>query len=438
MFLSFSINIFGINQGYDDWFINYQKDSDQLVTNSIVCADEVEGGGWMLVRDADVQDGQSDACSGLVPYLSKIGIQARGHMLLRGVLKPFGMASSHLYIVFAHVVVALLSAITLALFCHWVLRRWGAMEGYVTAALIANSTWIVGYAKSLYWALPLMILPMLLMLFGIKQDMSSRRVIILGLLLYLCFCVKFAAGYEYVPVVILSAIAAAVVALVLAKATLNVILRCSIFVGVIGLCAFLSILVAHTLLLVNDVGSLAAAKNIIAGRVVDRTVGGEAYKKYVYAGLEATVPSASPILAYYLPLERYRKDLPNVPTGTVSIANYALLPLISVPVQIKQPMDTYISSLLASLFVFILTARSYLKALFTAGAASIQRFREESALTIGILIGLVSILSWYFLAYAHSLVHAHINGITFYLPYGLFLYVLIAVKLSPVLRRTKI
>jgi H+/Cl- antiporter ClcA len=142
-------------------------------------------------------------------------------------------------------------------------------------------------------------------------------------------------------------------------------------------------------------------------------------------------------MVQYLPLEIYKDNTPLVQTEFVSMANYALLPMISYPIALKEPLQTYVSSFFFSVIVFISLSINTIKNIRKRSSMISKKLNNERALFMGAIIGLLGVLSWLVLARGHSYVHAHINGIIFYLPYGLLLYTLLAIKLVKYFKKIK-
>ncbi len=433
LFLSFSINFFGV--GSDDWYVGFQKDSDSLVLNKLVCSKDSNS--WLIGQGIIAQNSYDIDCTQpMTTYYSQIGLQGR-IMQSMYVLVSFFSIDIQNFILFIKVIVPLMSALVMLSFCYWVFKRFGTADAYIVALLIANSVWIVGFSKSLYWAMPLLFLPFIVSLYLFRKKASLKLDTVFFITLFILFSAKFASGYEYTSVILISVVSAIVTIGVLDNINVK---RMAYFVSasfIVGILAFMFTVGVHTALIKNNVGSFDKAVSIVKQRVLERTSQGQDFKKYVYGGLGATTPFAAEIMAQYLPLEIYKDTTPLVQTEFVSMANYALLPTISYPIALKEPLQTYVSSFFFSVIIFISLSINTIKNIRKRGSVISKKLNNERALFMGAIIGLLGVLSWLVLARGHSYVHAHINGIIFYLPYGLLLYTLLAIKLVKYSKKIK-
>jgi hypothetical protein len=118
----------------------------------------------------------------------------------------------------------------------------------------------------------------------------------------------------------------------------------------------------------------------------------------------------------YLDLDAKARQPTALWANIVSSMNYALLPVVSIPISLNQPFSMYSQSLIVLAVIMGLLFGGRRKWMDEPRVATID------ALYFGASIGLMGFLSWLVLAHAHSLVHPHINGILIYLPFALFLF----------------
>ena len=435
LFLSFSINFFGV--GDKGWYEKYQIGSDALVFNNLACLKSDQHTEWLIFREVTDLNNINPACKNDgQAYYSQIGLQGRIMNYGFNLFGLLGMSVAH-YILLIKMIVPYISATTMLMFSFWVVKRFGLAEAYFVTVLIANSVWIVGFSKSLFWSMPLLFLPFILTLFLINKKNNYKQDLLLFIALTILMMIKFATGYEYTSVLIISTIAAVVTIGVLDNYKKQRILFLSAIALFSGIIAFSATIGIHVLLIDKNINDKGRSFGMIYERFTYRTTKVQDSKKVVYDGLGFTVPAASSIIGYYIPIDSYKVDTPLVQTELVSVANYSLLPIISYPITLKEPLQTYVSSFFFSVIIFISLSINTIKNIRKRGSVISKKLNNECALFMGAIIGLLGVLSWLVLARGHSYVHAHINGIIFYMPYGLLLYTLLAIKLVKYFKKIK-
>jgi len=422
--LVFLFNIFGVqSQG---WFNNFQKDSGALVVHKLACHEELGSDkfGGMLVKGKDSQavyspDDRDPVCQKEVSkeYVSQYGLQGKvsevGYRLLNGI-PGVGLGN---YIILLHILWAALTAAVLSLFVVWVARTYGRFVAVSVLLFLCLSVWIIGFARNLYWATPLLFLPFIFTLYYYAEPGKTRRYgIFLGGLLALFF-IRFLNGFEYVPTIILSVVAVAGLVSYERSASLKQFVREAALIGVVGAVAFAGAVGLTFYQVYRYVGDMHKARNLIVERALVRTTEGGDDKQFVYSGLFVTSPTVYESVSNYVDLGKAEKQKPPVLTAVLWLLSYTMLPVVNVPLAIKEPVYTIVSSFGFFVVVTWLAMRNLLR---TASRATLSKLK---GLQRGLWMGLVASLSWLVFGYSHTLVHAHLNGIMYYLPFMLFAYI---------------
>ena len=412
-------NVFGAVTP-EEFTQNY-KDSEALIVNQVRCEGRLFSNQLLEQKPSHAVPEAPSDCSGadLKPYSSQFGLQGKiytaGYDLIS---KPLHISPAA-YIVGAQALTALMSAVVLALFVLWVRSRVGSVSSISTGLFIAISPMLVGFGRNLYWAMPLLVLPLIYVLYFYNQKASKNRTIIfwigLGALLYL----RYLCGYEYITTLTIMAVAAASYSLFMRRATLGQHLRAVLTVGLVSGAAFCLAIVTHVASLNAYTGTTDRSVEIIMQRAKERTINSEEYIKYPYLNLKGLAASHYAITDTYVDYEERMESGSTVWAGMVALSTYALLPVIHMPVSFPSPFNLYIQSLLAFGSILLLM---YIR---RDKWVEKRHTNQVRALFLSAFIGFLGYASWLVMAYSHSLVHAHINGVLMYLPFALFGYILI-------------
>ncbi len=424
LFLSFVFNVFGMQSM--EWFGFFQKDSNALVVHKLACFDEQGGDRFagMLVMaekpDKFSVDDKSPVCQKEYSraYVSQFGLQGKlseiGALVVHD---KIGVPLRH-YLTMLKFGWALLTALVLALFVVWVADKFARFTAITVLLLLAMSVWVVGFARNMYWATPLMFLPMIYALYYYQKPRPHKQYIIFLAVLLALFFVRFLNGYEFVPEIILAPVAVVGYYAYLKTPRIRALLREAIPICLVGAVAFIGALSVNFAQVYSYTGDVGRAKDLIAERILLRTGEGGSSGKLVYNGLGNTLPAIYSGLSNYIDLETAAKQPRFLLTNIISTINYAFLPVVNIPVQLKEPLYTIISSFVVVALAAFLAMRNLCRTVLDAAEATKYR-----ALRRAMWLGLFSALAWLVLARGHVFVHAHLNGIIYYLPFLLFAYI---------------
>lgn len=426
--LVFLFNVFGVKTS--TWFSSFQADSDALVMHKLACRDELQADnfGNMLVAPKNPEkfatNKLSPECqpSNSKAYVSQFGLQGKIAGVGYNALHLITGIPLHLFLSLLQVFWAIVSALTLGLFVVWVAERYGRYVGWSVLGFLSLSVWVVGFGRNTYWAMPFLFLPFIFTLYYYSRQGRNKPYLLFLGGLFLLFFLRFLNGYEFISTVVLAPIAALVL---LAHGQVDVrrFVKEAGAICAIGFLAFAAAFALNFMQVYQYTGSAAKASAEIAERALLRTTGGEGYRSYVYSGLGESVPEAYGAIHNYVSLDVTGQPS-LIKTYIIYLINYALLPVVNVPLQIREPLY----SLLSSFSFYVLLAWLAIRSL-RRNADKAQR-KTYDALYWAMVAGLVASLSWLVVGHSHSLVHAHLIGITYYLPFMLLVYIVLGLWLE--------
>lgn len=424
LFLSFAFNIFGVGVN-GSWFASFEQGSEEIVKKTAQCKDDQTFYSGPLIARIS-QNGipkESDPCSevALMPYSSQYGLQARTIALFA----PDDDSKLDRYFKYTELLVAFISAVIFALFAVKVRRQYGNVTASTLVIFMAISPWIIGYAGNLYWTLPFLIAPFVLT-YCIYDKLKIRwHYIIFYVAITILFTLKLLDGYEHITTMVISVLAVVVYYEYQdLRSSIKKLLYPIIFVGVSAITAFSIALLLNVISLNEYYHSFDRSLEVISQRAEARsgTISSViSVQPHVTYALEATLPEVYNVINYYHNLEQMNDGKSNpLLYLAISIMNYALLPAVNLPVEIKGIFGVFIQSVL---FISIL------------GYFAIERIshKKKRQLYAATLVGLVGSLSWLVLMPAHAYPHAFLNGIIFYVPFLLFVYIIFGVWFSETL-----
>ncbi len=423
LFLSFSFNIFGTLS--TDSFINNQKDSEALVTNQVLCSGAYYNNQLLQIKNYKGKYTQI-TCNPdeLIPYSSQYGFQGKIYTLVYKIFNKFAPVNGIRFIALAQLVTALISALCLALVGLWVYVRVSKIAGWIFVFLASMSPMLVVFARNLYWALPLMVLPIIVILWFYKPNATKKYSMYFWSGVFLALYLRFICGYEYVTTLSIMAVAIISYFLFMEKFGWKMYLKQFAIAFAVSLLAFAFALGTHIYSLQQQTGSVHDAVLIIKSRALARTTDSTHYLKYTYMNLSYTSPDYYQTLDSYTQLSERTNSKSQISANVVSVMNYALLPVVTLPLAFNQPFGLFLQSTVVFVLVMILIFKD--RSRLFKGA----RLHQVNGLFLGAAIGLVGSISWWVLAHSHSLVHAHINGITTYLPFALFSFMIIGLYIE--------
>jgi hypothetical protein len=414
LFASFFGNLFNVGYG-DGWFTDFQKDSAYITEKTAECKDVLTyrqplipsaGKDYMKTMGSGTCDPHT-----VQPYASQYGLQAR-------VVAFFAPANDNKlpsYFKRVEIMLAALTAIVLTAFILKIGRMYGRGVMIVSAALIAISPWVVAYARNMYWFTFLMLLPFVVSFIVYPYLDTSRKkllfYVIIGFLLFL----KSLDGYEHITTLGISVFGAvAYWEMVMNKRKLLELWPQLLTAGGVTVIALVSAVVVNIVDLHSYYGSWDKARQSVLSRAEDRATGIKKMQPNVIGGFELTDQEVYKFIDKFYDIDKLKSGEGHpIKYAAVSALNYAMLPAVSLPFVLAQPLQAILQSILVVGIVGYLCIRRIGK--LAKGLKELY------------LIGLIGALSWLMLMPAHAYPHAHLNGIIFYIPFLLVCYVAIGI-----------
>jgi hypothetical protein len=432
LFLSFAFNFFGAIT--TDRFIFNYKDSEALVANQIYCKGEIYSG-QLLAKKGDRSVETLNGCEEetFLPYISQFGLQGKIYTGLYNVITNVKQISYVSFIALSQLITALMTAFIMALLVLWVRNNIGKFESYTFLTLVAISPMIVGFARNLYWALPLIFLPLVFTLFYYKAPSKKniKKDIIfwffLGLFLYL----RYLNGYEYLTTITIMIMSAIAYKLYINKSNKKTYIKQFVVAGFVSVLTFGLALGTHVYSLNDYSGSTSKSISLIKDRALKRTSESGEYLSYPYGNYKSLANDVYRIDDTYFGLDKRVNNESELWSNGIALKSYSLLPVIKLPVEFAEPFSTYLYSLstfsVALVFLYIKRKKIIPK----------RSIRKVEGLFLATFIGFIGFMSWLILARSHSLVHAHINGILLYMPFALFGFMIIAIFIKSVIYKKR-
>lgn len=427
LFASFAFNFFG-SMSTPAFLLSF-KDSEALVVNQIRCKGEPYTD-QLLELKKPVNSDTQPVCkpNDLRPYSSQYGLQGKLYTFGYKITDKIFHIQVETYVAAAQLLTAFLSAVCFALLALWIRRHFNVFVANAFTILVALSPMVVGFARNLYWALPLMLLPFIYVLYMYRARASKKYQLGFWAGLASLFFLRYLCGYEYITTLTIMAAAGVFYYLYLdapfKRANWKRYAQQTTLVLLVSIVGFAAAGGTHILTLQHSVGGVSNAIKIIKSRAEERTAHSDRYLKYPFSGLKANLPDFYLINNSYFDFDERSLHPSQLEATGVAYLNYAALPVINLPITLQQPFATYAQSLTVLVVV--------LSVLFARRKKWVAKAYEKQVLALfaGAIVGLAGFLSWLVLARPHSLVHAHINGILIYLPFALFAYMIIGLYLQ--------
>lgn len=422
--LSFIGNIFGAGL-WPDWFDEFQKDSSAIVEKTAYCKSQTDYDGPLVVARGGYNDVMlSQGCNkdDVKPYASQYGLQAR----IITAMAPDDSAKLPGYFKRVSMALVALTALLFTLVVVRVRHLFGTATAVILLVLLGLSPWIVGYARNLYWIEPLIIAPFVLSFISYPYFKRTKRLYMLYLFEGVLLFVRLLNGYEYISTIAASSLVSILFyELVDKKRTLLGLWRQALALVVVTVVAFAGAYWMNFSSLAAYYGSSEKATEMINARASDRGVAGiKAMRAYAVGNFKTLQPESYRFVNRFINLDEmaynhgrtYRYLL-------VNMANYFLLPAVTLPLSIKGFFGELLQSIgLWTIVAYVIVLRS--------NRRPIKKYKRP--LLWSLHLSLVGALSWLILMPGHALPHAHINGILFYTPLLMFVYIIIGVYISNV------
>lgn len=433
LFLAFSVNIFGAGYG-QDWFASFQADSSRIVEKTAECKDNSYYNG-PLHHNKDVSFAEAmerPGCSSNIyaPYVSQFGLQAR--IIAAFAPAEGGAALSHYFKVIELVLAAVMAAV-LAIFLLKIRSLFGRVATWSSLAGLVLAPWIVAFARNMYWVEFTLFLPFIFSFVFYEWFQARRKLPWFYAGIALLLLIKCLNGYEYITPIAASALVPVVLyELWRRKTPVLALWRHAAAILAAAILAVGGAMLINTAALSSYYGDWDEAYRAVTARAESRSIDGlSAVQRNVAEGMWVTAPGLYPVIDRLYDLDQLKSGQGNpLIYAFLSGINYAMLPAISLPIVLHEPLSTILQSMLAFV-VYTAFALAWLGRKRRMDAAL------HRALTWTYWLSLTGSLSWLVLMPAHTYPHAHINGIVFYLPTLLITYIVMGILIGTWLRPGK-
>ena len=431
LFLSFFGNIFGVGL-WREWFDGFQRDSSAIVEKTARCKEKSGYSGPLIVAKNEdynsvMTTGGCDA-SLLKPYASQYGLQAR----IITALAPNDSAKLPVYFKKVNVVLSAAMAALMALVTLRVRKLFGLVAAAVFATLVAFSPWIVGYAQNMYWIEPLMFAPFAFAFLSYSYCKSSKKMWLFYLGETILLFLKLLGGYEYISTIAISVFVPIIFfELVNNKQKIIKLWKHAVMTGVVVVIAFVGAYVTNFMALADYYHSSDTALKMINERASERGLSGiRKMRTHAVGNLKTLLPESYEFANRFINMEELAEDKGSTYQYlAINAGKYVLLPALSLPLSIKGVFGEIVQSILIWVLVGYLVL-FYLKRRHPS-------FKYYRSFLWSLHISLAGALSWLILMPGHALPHAHINGIVFYMPLLLFVYMVVGLYIGNIVKKRR-
>lgn len=431
LFLSFFGNIFGVGL-WREWFDSFQRDSSAIVEKTARCKEKSGYSGPLIV--AKNEDYNSVMTTGgcdtslLKPYASQYGLQAR----IITALAPKDSTKLSVYFKKVNVVLAAAMAALMALVALRVRKLFGFVAAVVFATLVAFSPWIVGYAQNMYWIEPLMFAPFVFAFLCYSYCKSSKRLWLFYLGEAVLLFLKLLGGYEYISTIAISVLVPIIFfELVNNKQKIIRLWKHAVMTCIVAAVAFAGAYATNFMALSDYYHSSDTARKMINERASERGLSGiRKMRTHAVGNLKMLLPESYKFVNKFINMDELAEDRGSTYQYlAINAGNYVLLPALSLPLSIKGVFGEIVQSILVWVLVGYLVL-FYLKRRHPS-------FKYYRSFLWSLHISLAGALSWLILMPGHALPHAHINGIVFYMPLLLFVYMVVGLYIGNIVKKRR-
>lgn len=438
LFLSMTVNLFGVVDTVKLYEGN--KGTESLFGNQIVCGGDAFGGFLLTNFKKYGGNRQLDTCNleELEPYESSFNLVGRFYGNIYSFATKFVSIDPSSYIKAVQIFSALLSSVILAMFVVWVRANFKPVVAVTTLLLLALSPQLISNSATMITHFNFMSFVLLIyVLYFYRAGGTKKYKILFWASLGIIFCLKALISYEYITTFAAMVAAAIGYSLWIQRARIGVYLKELLLTGLVTLGGLVFALTIHTGVLTLQKGSIEEGIASLRKAALSRTT--SEYGVNPYRELHWHAPAIYALVDSYVDLDsrseaRAEKDdvglIDSIKDNLLSGLTYLMLPIVSIPIALKEPFATYLQS-----FAVFVIALSVLWRYRHKWASGKLLERKVGALYLAAVISLVGYLSWQILARNHSLIHPHLNGYTMYIPLALFGYVIIGLYIDFVVSR---
>lgn len=364
----------------------------------------------------------------LKPYASQYGLQAR----IITALAPKDNAKLPSYFKKVNVVLSVVMAALMALVALRVRKLFGLVAAVVFATLIAFSPWIVGYAQNMYWIEPLMFAPFVFAFLCYSYCKLSKKLWLFYLGETILLFLKLLSGYEYISTIAVSVLVPIIFfELIDNKQKIIKLWKHAVMTCIVVVVAFAGAYATNFMALSDYYHSSDTALKMINERASERGLSGiRKMRAHAIGNLKTLLPESYTFADRFINMDELANDKGSTYQYlAINAVNYILLPALSLPLSIKGVFGDIIQSV----FVWILVG--YLLLFYLKRRHQLSKYYHSFLWALH--ASLAGALSWLLLMPGHALPHAHINGIVFYMPLLLFVYMVVGLYIGNIVKKRR-
>ena len=429
--ISFTGNFFGVGL-WQSWFDGFQRDSSAIIEKTALCKEKSSYSGPLIVTKNEDYNSvmMSEGCdtSLLKPYASQYGLQAR----IITALAPKDNAKLPSYFKKVNILLSAAMAALMALVALRVRKLFGFVAAAVFATLVAFSPWVVGYAQNIYWIEPLMFAPFTFAFLSYSYCKSSKKLWLFYLGEAVLLFLKFLSGYEYISTIAMSVLVPIIFfELINNKQKIIKLWKHAVMTCIVVAVAFVGAYATNFVALSGYYHSSDTALKMINERASERGFSGiRKMRTHAVGNLKTLLPESYAFADRFINMEELANDKgPTYRYLAINAGNYVLLPALSLPLSLKG----MVGEIVQSVFVWVLVGYLllfYLKKRY-------HSFKYYRSFLWALHASLAGALSWLILMPGHALPHAHINGIVFYMPLLLFVYMVAGLYIGNIVKKRR-
>lgn len=319
-----------------------------------------------------------------------------------------------------------LTSIVFSLFLGWVLNSFGIFTYFITLLFMVLSPWLIVFGRNLWWSLWSFYLPFVLMLYLLKYEHNSNKILpfwlihVLVLFAILLKCII--TGYEYITSTLVMTITPMVFYSIIDKWRIRRIINRILCISSSSLLAIIISLITLAYQLSYILGNVKLGYIHIISSFFRRTYGNVhnfdiSYKASLESNVIGVVRSYLNSLAFDF---NYIFDFE-------SKKRFLILSFTEIIIFL---------SLLSLIFMVITKWKNLLSFNNKTNIANANYFDNNKirALIIMLWLSILAPISWYVIFKAHSFIHIHMNQIAMYMPYMLFGYILLGLALTSIVK----
>jgi len=397
------------------WFHNFQRDTESMIVGRMVKSwqDGIFSDGGLTgkgslnaipSRNIDRYNNQYRAYTNGIKfgtystYKSQIGGQGMLFSLLDSLIPLSPKTKLNLF----HMITSLLTAVALTFIVLWFYLECGLSIAISVLVSSVLSQWLVVFGRNLWWGLWAFYLPMIVVMYFLRNDRTPtrRHAITFGILVFFSVFVKcLVNGYEYITTTLVMMMTPFIYYSILDRLNISKYVN-GILVAIS--CSVLAILLSFMILFVqiaSVTGSMQSGVDHIVSALERRTHG-----------------DVDDLPARYADILKARTTIHVVGTyvkGTFfDVNNYVYTSnwFVSRKLFDVTYLKLIVFFLMMSVFVFF-HRNEYVSA---------KERQSSIALILGTWFSILAPLSWFVIFKGHSLVHPHMNFIVWQMPFTLF------------------